>query len=439
MVAALEPSETEKDNSLSEVAEAARSWGRSCSTPVAAVESLRALRAALGTVLAGRARGEILLRISALLEVAMTEAVRCSTRNLEADARADSLTGCANRRALEEDLPRAVAEAHRSGLDLSVAVIDLDGLKAINDTRGHHAGDLAIQKLVTTLRASLRETDRLYRFGGDEFVVIAPFTSSEGANRIMRRAVESGAPRFTWGVASLLASPGAFAGDPAAALIERADSDMYDRRRRARGASRSASHGTGWSIPERRVLLAGAALLLALAGASVALSSTATSTHHSTHLAATPRRARASQHSRRNMARGGIASASATQGDMAIRDHGGSAVTGAPATDADNAAGTSSLSGSQGAAASNPGTAPSGPGQTVTLPADLAGGVISREVSQTVDRSSTAAQGLVTAATAALRNATILHLHLPPPLLALPTPISVHATPLALPATPFTP
>ena len=365
----------------------------------------------------------------------MTEAVRCSTRNLEADARADSLTGCANRRALEEDLPRAVAEAHRSGLDLSVAVVDLDGLKAINDTRGHHAGDLAIQKLVTTLRASLRETDRLYRFGGDEFVVIAPFTSSEGANRIMRRAVESGAPRFTWGVASLLASPGAFAGDPAAALIERADSDMYDRRRRARGASR----GNRRSMPERRVLLAGAALLLALAGASVALSSTATSPHHSTHLAATPRRARASQHSRRNMARGGIASASATQGGMAIRNRGGSAVTGAPATDADNAAGASSLSGSQGAAASNPGTAPSGPGQTVTLPADLAGGVISREVSQTVDRSSTAAQGLVTAATAALRNAKILHLHLPPPLLALPTPISVHATPLALPATPFTP
>ncbi|MHB1891152.1 MAG: hypothetical protein ACYCUF_09775, partial [Acidimicrobiales bacterium] len=88
---------------------------------MAAVESLRALRAALGTVLAGRARGEILLRISALLEVAMTEAVRCSTRNLEADARADSLTGCANRRALEEDLPRAVAEAHRKGLDLTDA------------------------------------------------------------------------------------------------------------------------------------------------------------------------------------------------------------------------------------------------------------------------------------------------------------------------------
>ncbi|HOL64949.1 MAG TPA: GGDEF domain-containing protein [Accumulibacter sp.] len=96
------------------------------------------------------------------------------------DARAaalsDPLTGALNRRGFEEAYRREAARARRKGVRISLAMIDLDDFKKINDELGHAAGDEALLNLVQTLRNALRPTDILCRFGGEEFVVLLPET-----------------------------------------------------------------------------------------------------------------------------------------------------------------------------------------------------------------------------------------------------------------------
>jgi GGDEF domain-containing protein len=137
------------------------------------------------------------------------------------------LTGCANRRAFERDLDRELARCARAELDLSVVAIDLDGLKAVNDTAGHAAGDRQLVLLVDTLRKALRSMDGIYRLGGDEFGLVLPDTSSDDATVLIARAVRLGAPPFGWGTASY-SSTGYGA---VAELLAVADADLYARRR----------------------------------------------------------------------------------------------------------------------------------------------------------------------------------------------------------------
>lgn len=103
-------------------------------------------------------------------------------RALRALATTDALTGLANFRALEQRADQEFQRAIRYRYPLSVATIDLDHLKEINDHLGHEAGNQAIIRLAQVLRTNLREADFAARFGGDEFVVILPYqTPSEAA------------------------------------------------------------------------------------------------------------------------------------------------------------------------------------------------------------------------------------------------------------------
>lgn len=225
-----------------ELGRAARTWGVRFAAPVEALASLGVLRDAL-VELAEESTGALPVPLDVLNRVfdqAGLEAVDAASANLRSEARNDPLTGCANRRALEEDLVHALSSARRSNLDLAVAVVDLDGLKQINDSKGHGAGDAALISLVGTLRGALREADTLYRTGGDEFVVVAPFTDAAGARALMRRAERIGGPQFSWGVASLAGLAVVPAGDPAI-LMEAADSDLYLRRRSNRDAAIQAT------------------------------------------------------------------------------------------------------------------------------------------------------------------------------------------------------
>jgi diguanylate cyclase len=142
------------------------------------------------------------------------------------------LTGCANRRAFERDLDRELARCARAELDLSVVAIDLDGLKAFNDSAGHAAGDRQLVLLVDTLRKALRSMDGIYRLGGDEFGLVLPDTSPDDAAVLIARAVRLGAPPFSWGTASYL-STGCAA---VAELLAVADTDLYARRRATRAS-----------------------------------------------------------------------------------------------------------------------------------------------------------------------------------------------------------
>ncbi|HKO73784.1 MAG TPA: sensor domain-containing diguanylate cyclase [Gaiellaceae bacterium] len=126
----------------------------------------------------------------------------------------DKLTNLYNRRLFEEQFDAAVARAQRNGEELSLLVVDLDGLKRINDLGGHPAGDEALRALADALRESCRAGDVPCRLGGDEFAIILPGANPDDAIKVAERAQDSliarGPYSFSGGVAraaSNLGSP----------------------------------------------------------------------------------------------------------------------------------------------------------------------------------------------------------------------------------------
>lgn len=93
---------------------------------------------------------------------------------LQEQAIRDSLTGCFNRRYLDETLERELSRARREGYPLALLILDLDHFKQINDSYGHLAGDEALRELASHLRADIRHEDVLCRYGGEEFVILMP-------------------------------------------------------------------------------------------------------------------------------------------------------------------------------------------------------------------------------------------------------------------------
>jgi diguanylate cyclase len=91
-------------------------------------------------------------------------------------SRRESLTGCFNRRAFYEIFPREVERARRLGQGVSVVFLDLDHFKRVNDRHGHETGDRVLQQLSARLFGIIRETDLLFRWGGEEFVILLPHT-----------------------------------------------------------------------------------------------------------------------------------------------------------------------------------------------------------------------------------------------------------------------
>lgn len=171
-----------------------------------AVGQLVCLREALRTHVEGRLpaeeEAETLTRMSMLVDRAIGVAARRMSTRLEAEAHIDPLTGLLNRRALRRDLQRELGRAGRHGRSLTVIVADLDGLKTVNDTQGHAAGDSVLRAMAVGLGDALRVGDQAYRLGGDEFVVMLPEATAETAEAVVMRVEGSGAPRFTWGAAS---------------------------------------------------------------------------------------------------------------------------------------------------------------------------------------------------------------------------------------------
>ena len=106
---------------------------------------------------------------------------------LEATAMRDQLTGLPNRRAWDERFERELRRAARSEQPLSVAAIDLDGLKRINDTHGHEQGDRLIKRCAHAWGGALRRPDFLARLGGDEFLVVLPDCATAEAEEVARR------------------------------------------------------------------------------------------------------------------------------------------------------------------------------------------------------------------------------------------------------------
>jgi diguanylate cyclase (GGDEF)-like protein len=104
---------------------------------------------------------------------------------LAAIARTDPLTGLANRRAFEQELEERLTLVR--GEPFAVIMLDVDGLKQVNDARGHAAGDAVLKRVASVLSAHLRQDDLVTRWGGDEFVLLLPGMDQVGALSLARR------------------------------------------------------------------------------------------------------------------------------------------------------------------------------------------------------------------------------------------------------------
>jgi diguanylate cyclase (GGDEF)-like protein len=156
------------------------------------------------------------------------------SRELAEQARTDPLTGALNRRAMEEAALRETARSIRHGRGLCMIVIDVDHFKHLNDTRGHAAGDCALQALVNQVKSMLRENDLMARTGGEEFTVLLPETTAPAgiiAAERVRQSIEDLVVPFDNGPIRFTVSAGVAQFDPSQggweAMMRRADTAMY--------------------------------------------------------------------------------------------------------------------------------------------------------------------------------------------------------------------
>lgn len=170
-----------------------------------------ALQQRLTAVLEPDAALALIGEVNVLIDDLLRDTADQSVRALRADAHTDSLTGAGNRRAFERDAGRAVDLARRNGAEVVLAILDLDGLKRLNDTEGHAAGDRALRQLASAVLNELRAGDGFYRIGGDEFAVLLPDGPAEGLDALLARA-RAKAPSFSYG-ASIHPADGASLGD----------------------------------------------------------------------------------------------------------------------------------------------------------------------------------------------------------------------------------
>jgi diguanylate cyclase (GGDEF)-like protein len=172
----------------------------------------------------------------------------------------DPLSGCYNRRGFEQQYRRELARAARTHTHLSLLAIDLDFFKAVNDTHGHLVGDSVITQTGALLRASARTDDIVARIGGEEFMILAPNTTSSGAEQLAERVLDafrSGRFGESKAEVALTVSVGvvseAVADESIAeALRARADEALYAAKRRGRNRMEVWSHGLdSWRMTSR--------------------------------------------------------------------------------------------------------------------------------------------------------------------------------------------
>jgi diguanylate cyclase (GGDEF)-like protein len=167
-------------------------------------------------------------------------------KRMEELASTDKLTGLANRQALDMLIHQAMARSRRAGSPLSVILADVDHFKAVNDRHGHLTGDRVLRCVAENLRAHLRDSDTVCRWGGEEFLMLVQDCNADAALLLaekLRTAIEgdlelaelaSGLVTLSLGVAQLVPD------ESVDSLVGRADAAMYAAKEAGRNCSRVA-------------------------------------------------------------------------------------------------------------------------------------------------------------------------------------------------------
>jgi diguanylate cyclase (GGDEF)-like protein len=211
-------------------------WGVACAFAASALSVGRGLIGGHPYSHHGYLYYEVSVTLAVLLGASYLVArLRQAQETLARLARHDSLTGLANRASFLERLDLELARQRRLQRPFSLAILDCDNFKAVNDTRGHLEGDRLLRLAAATLEGALRKTDLACRLGGDEFAVLLPDTGADSAIKVINGVVarlHEALSQGGWAV-SFSAGVGVYEAVPtsAEAALTRADRLMYDVKR----------------------------------------------------------------------------------------------------------------------------------------------------------------------------------------------------------------
>src|SRR5829696_5147323 len=185
----------------------------------------------------------------AIQAAAVEELVRRRSRELESQANTDPLTGLGNLRALQRSMSQMLEVQKRYGHPFALLLMDVDGLKRINDAHGHQAGDRVLMQVAMSLRRSIRSVDVAARLGGDEFCVLLPQQDLKSAAKLAARLAtaieeEVAAPGEPSVSVSIGVASSPEHGDGPETLVDTADRAMYRAKAAGEGIALGDPPGT---------------------------------------------------------------------------------------------------------------------------------------------------------------------------------------------------
>jgi len=168
---------------------------------------------------------------AALLAIGLARGMRSNHLHLQNLANRDSLTELLNRRSFEKLTDLEISRQRRHGGIFSLAVVDIDDFKKLNDSQGHHYGDLALKAIAHILATHTRQSDSVARIGGDEFAILMPNTDLDSARLLCRKLSQQISGRTDNAALQITASIGCACFEQApvstSEALKQADQHMY--------------------------------------------------------------------------------------------------------------------------------------------------------------------------------------------------------------------